>query len=418
MADHLPTAAEVVVIGAGLAGLATAHHLESAGLAVTVLERAEDVGGRVRTDNVDGFRLDHGFQLYNPAYPEGRAVFDHAALDLRGFERGARVVSGTRTHRLGDPRVHPTWALESLRGGLVTTAGLAAFAAYAVGCARATPASLRARPDLPIRDALTAARVPAGVLDDLVRPFLSGVFLETDLATSRRYADLVLRSFVRGTPAVPALGMAELPRQLAGRCADVHTGTEVTGIAPGVVRTVHGSVRADAVVVATDARAAARLVPGYPEPVGMNSCTTWYFVPDQPPTELADGLGILTVDADPGGPVVNTAVLTNAAPSYAPPGRSLVAATAVGLAAGVNEDAVRTQLSRLYSISTAGWEGIGVYHISDALPRALTPFSPQRPVTLGDGLFTAGDHLDTPSIQGALVSGRRAAAAVREHLGR
>lgn len=411
-----PIRAEVVVVGAGLAGLATALHLQRGGVEVTVLEAAETVGGRVRTDVVDGFRLDRGFQLYNPAYPEGAAMFDHARLDLKPFERGARVIIGDSAYRLGDPRAHPTWLTDVLRAPVGGIAGLGRFALYALRCASTDPRKLESADDMPVRLAFEAAGLDAPLIDHLLRPFLSGVFLEGELSTSRRFADLVLRSFVRGTPAIPSLGMQALPEQLAGQVHSLHLGNPVQSVDGTRVRTDSGEIEARAVVVAVDPTSVSQLVPQIGE-VRTHSCTTWYHVPTQGPTELADGLALLTLDGDGRGPLVNSAVLTHAAPSYAPPGYSLVSSTALGIADDHSEKTVRKHLQRLYGVDTSGWECIASYAVDPALPAMDVPLQTRKSVQVGPGVFVAGDHRDTASIQGALVSGRRAAQAVIGALG-
>lgn len=412
----LPQSCDVVVVGAGLAGLAAATHLQKAGLDVVVVEAADGVGGRVRTDIVDGFRLDRGFQLYNPAYPEGQRMFDYAALDLRPFERGARVVIGDRVFRLGDPRSHPTWALEALRAPLGGWPSLARFLAYTVRCATADPAELRSRPDESIAEALAGAGVASATIAAFVRPFLAGVFLEDDLATSRRFADLILRSFVRGTPTVPSRGMQALPEQLAAGIANLHLNAPVTSVRPGNVSTEQGEVSAAAVIIAVDPHSVHQLLPDVPSP-RTHACTTWYHSPDQPPEALSNGLALLTLDGDGRGPLINTAVMSHASPAYAPPGRSLVASTAVGISEAITEGDVRAHLARLYGLPTDRWEFIASYRIDPALPAMDSPLNLRQPSDLGEGLFLAGDHRDTASIQGALVSGRRAATAVQNWLG-
>lgn len=413
----VPVRAEAVVVGAGLAGLSAAIHLQRHGVEVTVLESAEAVGGRVRTDLVDGFRLDRGFQLYNPAYPEGAAMFDHARLDLKPFERGARVVIGDRAYRLGDPRAHPTWLTDVVRapvGGLV---GLARFGVYALRCATTDPRTLERADDLPIRAAFESAGLDAPLIDRLLRPFLSGVFLEGELSTSRRFADLVLRSFVRGTPAIPSTGMQALPEQLADQVHSLHLNSPVTSLCGTRVHTVAGEIDARVVVVAVDPKSVTNLLPELGE-VPTRACTTWYHVPSQGPTELADGLALLTLDGDGNGPLVNTAVLTHAAPSYAPPGHSLVSSTALGIADNTTEQSIRQHLQRLYGVDTSGWECIATYAVDPALPAMDVPLQTRKSVHVRPGVFVAGDHRDTASIQGALVSGRRAARAVIDSLTR
>ncbi|MEY4169742.1 MAG: hypothetical protein RLZ94_815, partial [Actinomycetota bacterium] len=246
----------VIVVGAGVSGLAAARQLQAFGMPATVLEASDAVGGRMRTDVIDGFRLDRGFQLYNPSYPEGQRVLDHEALDLRPFVAGARVVlrpKGRRhVARIADPRREPSWAVPSLLARIGSPVSTARFAAYAVSRAVRSPAHLRSEPDVTAAEALRRAGADRTLMERLLRPFLAGVFLEADLTTSRRFLDLVLRSFVKGTPAVPALGMQRIPEQLAS-ALDVRLDTPVASVsARGVLLDDGTALDADADIVAAD----------------------------------------------------------------------------------------------------------------------------------------------------------------------
>ena len=408
---------DVVIVGAGLAGLAAARELSIHGVDVQVLEASDDVGGRVRTDRVDGFQLDRGFQLYNPAYPEAARVLDHDALGLRSFVPGLVSVTDAGPVRLGDPRRRPTWATDALSRRSGSLASKLRFASYVLRTARTNPAHITSELDCPSSVALRGIGVDERFYDTVLRPFLAGVFLESELATSRRFLDLVLRSFVRGTPSVPTDGMGAIPQQLHDSLPTgaVQCSQPVHQIAPGHVQTDDGRISARAIIVATDPTSAAGLVPGLSSPSG-NGCTTWYFAAQIEPTRLTDGEPVLVVDGTGRGPVLSTVVLTHAAPSYAPAGTSLISATALG-SSDATHDEVRMHLSSLYGVSAAGWSCVGGYRIPYALPQMLPTFEVRKPVDMGGGLFVAGDHRDTSSIQGAMVSGRRAADAVRAYLG-
>lgn len=406
----------VIVVGAGLAGLAAARHLTRRGVEVTVLEGSDGVGGRVRTDVVDGFRLDRGFQLYNPAYPEGARVLNHDALDLKPFIAGARVVDEhggrRRVLRVADPRRKPSWALPSVLALIGSPLSTARFGAYAASRAIRSVPSLQRDPDVTSEEALRRAGVDRTLMETVLRPFLSGVFLEAELSTSRRFLDVVLKSFVRGTPGVPALGMQRIPEQLATGL-DVRLGQRVSAVSESAVDVVGGDRHsADAVIVATDPATAAELVPGVRAPAA-HGVTTWYYRPDCAPSELADGQAVLLLDGARRGPLVNSVVMSHAAPDYAPPGSALVAASALGAAENPTHDkAVREHLAWLYGVPATKWELIASYPIPYALPAMSVPFELKRPVRTDSGIYVAGDHRDTSSIQGALVSGRRAAQAV------
>jgi hypothetical protein len=297
--------------------------------------------------------------------------------------------------------------------GLATGSPLAKakFARYAISAARAPIAELEQRPDISSLEALKAIGVDSVLLQKVIRPFLAGVFLEPDLLTSRRFMDLVLRSFVRGTPSLPSTGMQAIPEQLH---RSLPTGTvrlncAVAKVNNKSVTTVdHGRVPAKVVIVATDPRTAQKLVPAVTAPAGR-SVTTWYHLADTAPAALAFGDSLLIVDANPNGPVINTVVLTSAVASYANPGQVLVSSSTFGLDVSIAAaQGVRGHLARLYGVSTKGWQEVGVYPIEYALPSMQPPYQVQAPIEFGH-VIVAGDHRDTGSIQGAMVSGRRTA---------
>jgi phytoene dehydrogenase-like protein len=404
----LPSRAEVVVVGAGLAGLSAATRLADAGRDVHLVDAAGHAGGRLATERVDGFLVDRGFQVLNTGYPRV-ADLDLPALDLGWFWTGAIVRVDGRAHRVVDPRRHPSAALDTLRAPIGALPRKAAIGAFSARAGYEPVSRLLAARERTAEEALRAAGVGDQALERFFRPFLAGVLLESDLATSSRYLDLVWRSFVRGRVGLPAAGMQSVGEQLAARLGPdrVHLRTRVTEMQGRSVRTATGTTTADAVVVATDPDTAASLLPGIEASAPRQVTTHLHVLPASP---WSDPLIVL---GEPGGRVVNTAVVSYAQPAYSPDGRALVASSTLAVTA---EREVREEVARAHGVSTADLEHLTSVTVTGAQPAAVPPLQHRRPVDLGDGVFVCGDHRDTPSIQGAMASGARAARAVLRRL--
>jgi phytoene dehydrogenase-like protein len=403
--------ADVLVVGAGLAGLRCARALADAGREVVVLEAADAVGGRIRTDRVDGFLVDRGFQLLNPAYPAVRRWVDVGALGLQGFGAGVAAVTESGTSVLGHPLRAPTLLPRTVGTALGRPREVAAVLRWAAPLLRprrrSLSAVLAARDDVDRAAGLDRAGVD-GLLRRVVDRFLAGVLLEDDGSTADRYALLLAWMFARGVPSLPAAGMQALPEQLAAPLGDrVRLGHRVERVEGARVEAGGRSWTARHVVVATDGPRARGLT-GVDAPATKGVVTTWWAAPDAPDTDL------LHVDArrDPRGPLVNAAVVSRAAPSYAPSGRHLVQGSALLTPGRVPDEAtMRRHAGDLLGVDPGGWEVVARHEVPDALPAQPAPYSATRPVRVGD-LVVCGDHRDTGSIQGALVSGQRAAEAV------
>jgi phytoene dehydrogenase-like protein len=405
----LPQRSDVVVVGGGAAGLAAARTLAAAGTEVTLLEASGRLGGRIVTDKVDGFLLDRGFQVVNTAYPALPDFVDLAGLDLRYFDHAVLLAGQDGPPQLlADPRRHPA----SLPAPVPAT-GLARLAQLSLRLGYADPQALKASPETTAA-AYLAARIDDKTLRTLIEPFLAGVFGDGPLATSSRVLAMTWRSFVRGRIGVPAAGMGRLTWALAAPLppGTIHLNTAVKAVDGTTVRTAAGEIQARAVIVAADPAAAARLVPGLDEPRQRVLVTTYHAADEAPARRAA-----LLIDGSGHSGIANSVVMTLAAPGYAPPGRHLIATTAAA-EAGLDEPAVRRALAGLYGRPTGDWEHIATVRADPGLVAAPPPQgSLRQPVRFGEALFVAGDHRDTPSLQGALVSGRRTARAVLRQLG-
>ncbi|MEK0156691.1 NAD(P)/FAD-dependent oxidoreductase [Arthrobacter oryzae] len=411
---------EVLVVGAGLAGLQCARELQAAGRDVQVWEAADDIGGRIRTEQMDGFLVDRGFQVLNPAYPAVRRWVDVGALELQPFGAGLGVRRDDGLAVLAHPLREPQLIARTLGSGIAKPGDAAALLRWAA------PAFIRSwghsfdagDRDVTLRQALDDARL-TGELRRVVGQFFAGVLLEDDGSTSNDFARLLLRTFALGVPGMPRLGMQALPRQLAASLATpVRTGTRVESVRSEggsmLVRASGAELRAEQVVVATDPASAEPLARGNHSAGGpaMKGVLTHWFAAAEPPSRL----NLLCVDARerPAGPLVNTAVVSNAAPGYAPAGRHLVQTSAL-LRPGrpvPGDDEVRRHAADIYGTDATGWELVARHEVPDALPAQPPPLRPARPAEVTPGVFVCGDHRSTASIQGALESGHQAAQAV------
>ncbi|BAJ72993.1 phytoene dehydrogenase [Microbacterium testaceum StLB037] len=401
---------DVIVVGAGLAGLRCATRLAEAGRDVVVLEAGDDVGGRERTDIVDGFRLDRGFHVLNPAYPAVRRGVDIEALALRRFPVAVGVRLEDRLARLAHPARHPSSLLETLRSGLVRPADLAALARWA-GPTLVSARAAKTGIDRPLGEAWDRAGLRGPLRESVLEPFLAGVLADDRQRTSDAFVRLLIRSFAFGRPGVPAAGIGALPAQLADTARRAGAGIRLGHRVVSTRRRASGwhvGIEGRDAVTARTVVIAAGLDPAMdvelPRTRGLQ---TWWFAADSAPSDDA----ALRVDGRRRGPIVNTAVMTNTAPTYAPRGQHLVQATCV-MPSMATEEGIRSQLAEIWDADTRPWRLLRRDDIARALPAQDPPLRLRRSVRLDDGRFVAGDHRDTASIQGALVSGERAAEAV------
>ena len=413
MSDH-----EVVVIGAGLAGLRAAWRLAEAGRQVTVLEAEEQVGGRERSTLVDGFRIDNGFHVLNPGYPAARRWLDLDALRIREFDPGVLVRRATGLVPLSHPLRRPRSLPATLRSGLLDVRELAALTRWAAGAVVA-PQRAAHGPDRTLARGWERAGVHGPLRTEVLEPFLAGVLAEDGQRTSDACVRLLVRSFALGVPGVPAGGIGEVPRQLAGRCrragAEIRTGTPVDAVETGVgglrVQLADGARLTTRVVLVATGPEAAPALTGLAK-VPTKGLTTWWFAAESaPPSRM------IAVDGRRRGPILNTAVMSAVAPEYAPAGHHLVQATALyDGRTPVADELAREHAADIWGVEADRWRLLERQDIPHALPEQAPPLRTRGEVALGEGLYCCGDHRDTASIQGALVSGNRAAGRILRDL--
>lgn len=420
--------AEVIIIGGGLAGLACANRLGEAGVPFTIVEAADDTGGRVRSDVVNDFILDRGFQVFPTAYAEAARVLDFEALELHPLMAGLLIRRRGRFLRMVDPYRHPQELLRMLGTGVFNLLDKARSDMLRGVLIRGTDAEHWSKPEVATLEFLRKRGFSAGMIEGFFMPWLRGVYLEDALSTSSRMFSFIYRTFALGEACLPSNGMRSVSRQLSAKLPDgrVRINTRVSGVRPSggktgyYVTTDSGEdIPAAAVVIATEGPEAIRLLNGAarkaPAPDSFRppgSCATMclYFSAPTPPYEEP----IVAVNGENRGILASVAVPSNVSTTYAPPTLDLICVNTVGLHRADDrgvEDMVRGELREWFGRQCSDWVLLRLYRIPHALPAQpvgwLDP--PQRPVRVEPGLYVCGDHRDNASLDGALTSGRRTA---------
>ncbi|MEN1680863.1 MAG: NAD(P)/FAD-dependent oxidoreductase [Planctomycetota bacterium] len=411
--DPAPPSEPVVIVGAGLAGLSCAKQLAGHGIPCVVLEADSEVGGRVRTDSVDGFLLDRGFQVLLTSYPEAQKQLDYDALRLGRFEPGALIRYEGKFRRFADPFRRPSKTLATALSPVATLADKLRVARLRYSATAGAASNYADNTEETTRDYLRRLGFSDRVITAFFTPFFGGVFLDGSLATSSRMFECIFGMFATGDATLPADGMQAIPHQLAGalRPGTLRFGVHVTGVGARHVETSEGRIDAAAVVVATDLPSATEWV-DEASPREWCGTTCLYFAADRPPIEEPT----LVLNGEGKGPVNTLCVPSQVSAKYAPAGAALVSVSSLDMATDEEplRERVLEQLRGWYGEQVDGWRHLRTYRIPHALPAqpvgSLAPI--EKTVTTGAGVFLCGDHRDTASIQGAMVSGRRAAEAV------
>lgn len=412
----------VIVVGAGLAGLCCARHLARAGISVLVLESGDEVGGRVRTEHVDGFLLDRGFQVLLTSYPEVQQVLDLDALRLQAYRAGALVRVQDRWHQFADPWRSPQSIFASLRAPVGSFLDKLRVQRLKARACRGELHQLYARPEQTTLEVLQEAGISSTMIDRFWRPFLGGVFLEEELRTSSRMFDFVFRMFATGKATLPAAGMGAIPAQIAEQLPSdsLRLNCRVSAVAADHVTLESGEkLTASAVVLATEGTKQTELLGEPYEEVEGRGVHCLHYAANRAPITSP----ILLLNGTGKGPINNMSFPSQVAPSYAPKDKTLVSVSvldeaAKGMSAAELELSVHDQLANWFGQQAESWRLVKNWHIKYALPETSpTHLEPvQKPAQHSSGVYVCGDAYDTASIQGAMESGRRAAESIEPQL--
>jgi len=372
----------VVVVGAGLAGLTCAIYLQRRGANVTVLESSDRIGGRVKTDSVNGFLFDHGFQVINPSYSEIRRLNALSDLEFCEVFNNLRILEDFGEVKIGLSHLAKTLSIGSVPEKI-------AFAKFLASNSRDNKLG-------------ESGQRFKRLYETALSPFLRGVFLTSPDLIRADIAREIIRSFIFGRPGVPQFGVGKFSENLAVEVSDIRFNSQVDEIKSGSVVGNFGRIDCDEIVVATDLTTAAQMLDLGEIPKTLSS-TTWYHATNE---DLADD-NYLALDSK--SPIVNSLVISKVSKSYAPTGINLISSTSL---APISESEVRKELSRFWKCDTRNWDLAARYEIKQSLPFRTDLDQLNRSPKISNGIYIAGDHRSVPSQNGAMRSGRQAALAI------
>ncbi len=411
------SAAPVVIVGGGLAGLSCAAYLQASKIDYLLLEASDAVGGRVRTDAVEGFLLDRGFQVFQTAYPEAQRLLDYEALDLRPLEPGALIFKSGKWTRMSDPWRRPRHAWQTMFNSVGTFGDRLKLLKLWRHVSGGPSEQLLHRPhDCTTRELLCERyRFSPDFIDSFLRPWLSGIFLEQELNTSANFFRFVFRMLADGDISYPAQGIQAIPDQLAARLEP----SKIRGFQP--VERVDGRavhlasgefIEGSAVVIATEVEQACRLLEGRLPERRHTATSCLYFAAEQAP--VAEPLLMLNGAGE--GPVNHVFVHSQASPRVAPDQQALLSVSLVGSATAAADDlsSIRQQLAGWFGSQAQSWRLLKRYDLPRALPAQPPGFNaePANALELPAGIHVCGDHCESASVNGALRSGRLTAERI------
>jgi len=406
--------AEVIIIGAGVAGLTAAKVLKAAGKSILILEASDSVGGRVRTDEVDGFLLDRGFQVFLTAYPEAKRFLNYEKLDLRKFDPGALILNRDGITKIGDPIRRPGSLVSTLFSSAASFTDKLRMLRLKLKLGRKSVEEIFSAPEITTTAYLQNEGFNSTIMNRFFRPFMTGIFLEEKLSTSSRMFEFVFKMFSEGDAAVPAKGMGMIPKQLAECLSpqDILFHQNVAEVSDGSVKTAEGATyQANFVLIATDPlRSPVRYSKSAVE---HHAVSNMYFTAKKRPFEVS----LIALNALPGKLVNNIAVMDRISPAYSQNGDTLISLSLIGDHSNKNQKELQENVIRelkFWYPEADGWKHLKTYHIDYALPNddQVTDEPDPKALRLNARTFVCGDHLMNGSINAAMKSGRIAAEAI------
>jgi len=406
---------KIHIIGAGVSGLIAAKVLEDNGFSPVLIEASDRVGGRVKTDNINGFQLDHGFQVLLTSYPVAQKYLDFDALDLQRFLPGASIFKNQSQKIIGDPLRDISLLFPTLFSGIGSMSDKLKIVKLNRNLKKKSIVDIFSEKEKTTYSYLVDYGFSAEMIADFFTPFFSGIFLETKLETSSRMFEFVYKMFGEGDAAIPKAGMEAIPKQLL---TNLHNttfkfNTKVTSVKEGEI-TLDDDTKLESqfTIIATEA---SNLVANLKnQATKWKSCYTLYFETDGKKIQKKL-IGLIPQK----GTLVNNIFYPTSLDTLSKPNKELLSVTVIdnqNLASEQLIERVKIELKELCGIEDCSF--IKQYYIPMALPKLNDLRYDMFPseTRLTASLFLAGDTQLNGSLNAAMIAGERAAIGVLETL--
>ena len=402
----------IVIIGAGIAGLTCAKYLKDKGIEATILEASFGVGGRVRTDIVEGFKLDRGFQVLLTSYPEARKLLNYNELRFKKLPSGARIRQGDTFSVMPNPLKDLTTAPQALFapvGSFWDKLKVLQLNLSLKNAPEPTAANLLNQQST--LDFLKEFGYSDTIIERFFRPFFRGVFLEKGLKTDATFFKFLFSQFAKGDVVVPENGMQAIAEQIASHLSphQIRLNTAVEKIVGQTIYLENGeTIEAEKIVLATNASATA-LILGEKPTVLFNATDCLYFSSDIPLSIFSQPY--LIINANNNELIDHLMVMSDIAPSYAPAGKTLISVSLVGKNKYSEQDLVEKVGKELIQWfgKKYNWKHLRTYRIPEALPQYFEAPPQYKTLKINDFMYRCGDYMAYPSLNAAMKTGREVA---------
>lgn len=398
----------IVIIGAGIAGLTCAKYLKDNGIEETILEASDAVGGRVRTDLVDGFKLDRGFQVLLTSYPEAEKLLNYKDLQFKHLPSGARIRNGNDFFVMPNPLKNILTAPQALFSPVGSLFDKMKILQLNSDTRNAVEPSSKS--DETTINFLKTYGYSDAMLNNFFKPFMGGVFLEEDLQTDSSFFKFLYKMFAKGEVVVPKNGMQAISEQIAAHLSpeQIRLKTKVEKIDGKTIYLENGeAIEAEKIVIATDGNSAAKLLEDEAK-AQFNGTVCLYFVSDKP--LKLNGEPYLIINANSDELIDHILPISDIAPSYAPEDRTLISVNLIGNKE-FTEEKVLTELNKWFGIDY-DWKHLNTYKIPEALPQYFTDSTTENSLKISENLYRCGDYTAYPSLNAAMKTGREVAEMI------